>query len=100
MSYNKRHDARRDDTEPAIIEALEAAGWDVWRELPVDLLCYHPATDTFKTLECKSKDKPLKPKPGKQTEFIEQTGCPIVKTPEAALIALGSIHETETQQRT
>ena len=88
MSYNKRHDARRDDTEPAIIEALEAAGWLVWRDLPVDLLCYHPALDTFKTLECKSEDKPLVPKKGKQLEFVMATGCPIVKTPEAALAAL------------
>lgn len=74
---NKRHDARRDDTEPAIVDALRKAGWHVWRELPVDLLCWHPVKG-YRTLECKSEGKPLVPKEGPQEAFIALTGCPIV----------------------
>jgi hypothetical protein len=37
MKY-RRFDAKRDAAEPAIVEALEAAGWEVHRELPVDLV--------------------------------------------------------------
>lgn len=82
---NLRFNARRDDTEPAIVAALEKAGWQVWRKLHVDLLCYHAATDTYRPLECKSTGKPLKPKKGPQKAFIDATGCPIVNTPEMAI---------------
>lgn len=85
---NKRHDARRDAGESEIIEALQKAGWLVWRSLPVDLLCYHASTDTFRTLEVKSPGVPLKPKDGPQKDFCELTGCPIVNNPESAIEAV------------
>jgi hypothetical protein len=36
---NRRHDAKRDESEKDIVKALEKAGWEVCRELPIDLLC-------------------------------------------------------------
>lgn len=85
---NRRFAARRDDSEPEIIEALNKAGWKVWRSLPVDLLLYHPGRNQFRVLEAKSIGKPLKPKPGPQERFVTATGCPIVDNPEDALKAL------------
>jgi hypothetical protein len=84
---NLRYDARRDDTEPSIVEALQKAGWHVWRKLPVDLLAWHPVHG-YRCLEAKSEGKPLKPKDGPQKEFVEITGCPIVNDPEKALEVL------------
>ena len=84
---NKRLNARRDDTEKAIIEGLEKAGWTVWRELPVDLLLWR-ADKGYRVLENKSEGKPLVPKKGPQTEFVELTGCPIVNNAIDAIKAV------------
>lgn len=84
---NMRFAPRRDNTEPAIVEALKKAGWHVWRKLPVDLLLWHPQKG-FDTLECKSVGKPLKPKEGPQEAFIALTGCKIVSDPEQAIKAV------------
>lgn len=46
MSYNRRFNAKRDEGEPLIVEALEKAGWHVWTTLPVDLLLWKPAAGT------------------------------------------------------
>lgn len=83
MSLN-RYDARRDDNEKQIIDALEKAGFMVYRDLRVDLLLYHPVYG-FDAMEVKSRGKPLKPKEGPQKEFVESTGCPIVNDPETAV---------------
>lgn len=77
MRSNHKYGVRRDEGEPQIVEALEKAGWHVWRELPVDLLLYKPGIG-FKALECKAPDKPLKPKKGPQEAFIALTGVAIV----------------------
>ncbi len=87
MAYNRRYDAKRDDTEPDIVEALEKAGWHVWRELPVDLLAWR-ADKGYRVLEAKSLGVPLKPKKGPQADFVGVTGCPIVNNPEQALEAV------------
>lgn len=85
---------KRDACEPAIIVAVENAGWRTWQlDRPCDLLCFKPAKG-FRTLECKTgrgkkltvvKDKRQK----EQTDFLILTGTPIVRTPEEALRALG-----------
>jgi hypothetical protein len=95
MSLN-RFAKRRDLSEPAIIVAIENAGWLTWPlDRPCDLLCYKPSKG-FRTLECKTgrgksltvvKDKRQK----EQTDFLILTNTPIVRTPEEALRALGEI---------
>jgi hypothetical protein len=87
LRANRRFDARRDDTEPDIVDALQKAGWKVWRELPVDLLLWHPVKG-YRTLEAKSEGKPLVPKKGPQEAFIALTGCPIVNNGEDAIKAV------------
>lgn len=99
MSRN-RYAQKRDTTEPAIVEALEKAGWQVWRELPVDLLCFRAGV--FKTLECKTpRNKKLDPRKDKrrvkQDAFIAATGTARVTTPEAALAAVGAINQTRVR---
>lgn len=63
MRY-RSHNAKRDESEPAIVEALEAAGWEVHRELPIDLLCLKQINGKFhvKLLECKTARGKRKPK--------------------------------------
>jgi len=84
--------AQRDAAEPAIVDALEQAGCTVYRHLPVDLLCWHPALG-FRLLECKTPTKTGKRRTrhdqAEQDAFIAATGTPVVMTPEAALAALG-----------
>jgi hypothetical protein len=87
---------KRDACEPAIIVAVENAGWLTWQlDRPADLLCFKPSKG-FRVLECKTgrgkkltviRDKRQK----EQTDFLIQTGTPIVRTPEEALRALGEI---------
>lgn len=98
-----RYAVKRDAGEPAVIDALEAAGWQVWQlDVPCDLLCWKEALGpgTFKTLEVKTGyGRALKPRVRKdqqaQTNFIAITGTPIVRTPQEALRAVGeSIGET------
>lgn len=90
-----RRAAKRDLSEPLIVEALEKAGWKVYRELPTDLLCWK-AGKGFRVLECKTpRGKAGKPSTDKrrvkQIEFIELTGIQRVTSAEAALAALGEI---------
>jgi len=51
-----RRAAKRDDSEAEIVAALEKAGWEVHRDLPVDLLCLKRVGNVVKVrlLECKS----------------------------------------------
>lgn len=85
---------KRDTSEPDIVEALEKAGFRVWRELPVDLLVYRPDTG-IRLLENKTPTKTGKRRKRKdqqaQDDFVKLTGTPVVLTPEAALEALGAV---------
>lgn len=86
-SVVRRHAARRDLAEPAIVQALEAVGAKVYRDLPVDLLVYFRGA--FHCLEVKTpKMNPMKKQRVRQGEFIKDTGTPIVKTPQAAIEAI------------
>jgi hypothetical protein len=88
-----RYARKRDLSESEIVSALRAAGYHVWRDLPVDLLVWRPDTG-FRCLENKtptSTGKRRKRTDQKaQDEFVALTGTPIVMTPEDALRALGS----------
>lgn len=89
-----RYAARRDKAEPAIIQALEQAGAEVWPlDTPVDLLVRFRGV--WHLLEVKTprgkvgtakKDNRQKT----QQHFLESTGTPIVKTPIEALRAIGA----------
>jgi hypothetical protein len=85
---------KRDSSEKAIVEALEAAGYLVYRELPCDLLVFKAGR--FQCLEVKSpRNRRGDPRHDKrqeaQTAFLALTGTPVAVTAEAALRALGAI---------
>lgn len=90
-----RYAKRRDLSEPAIIEALERVGAEVWPlDFPVDLLVRFRLH--WFLLECKTgrgpkmairKDK----RQQAQQNFIAATGIPIVRTPVEALKAIGAL---------
>jgi hypothetical protein len=85
---------QRDHSEPKIVEALEKAGFHVWRELPVDLLVWRPDIG-FRCLENKTPTKTGKRRKRRdqqaQDEFVALTGTPVALTPMEALKALGAI---------
>ena len=88
-----RFAAKRDVTEPAIVRALEAAGWTVLKisdtGLP-DLLCMRRGVVRF--LECKSPGGTLTP--AQAAAFQRFAGAlvtvHVVRTPEEALMAVGA----------
>ena len=86
-----RRAAKRDLAEPSVVEALEAAGYMVWRELPCDLLVFRAGR--FYCLEVKTATKsgktPIRKDRAKQNSFCELTGTPRVTSAEMALRALG-----------
>lgn len=86
--------AHRDHSEPLIVEALQKAGWHVWKTLPCDLLLWKEGYG-FRTLENKTpfnkNGSPRKRKDQQaQDEFLALTKTPRVTTPEAALKAVQS----------
>lgn len=93
-----RYATRRDSAEPAIIEALEKAGWHVWQlDRPCDLLLWKPelGPGVFRMLEVKTgRGKLLTIANDKrqqaQHNFITSTGTPIVRTPLEALRVMGA----------
>lgn len=96
MKY-RRFDAKRDAAEPAIVQALQAAGWTVYRELPVDLLALKrtAAGVTVRLLEAKTAQGKRNPKARvrkeqvAQNEFVERWSIPKPTTPMEALLAVG-----------
>jgi hypothetical protein len=92
------HNAKRDKSEPAIVQALEKAGWEVHRKLTVDLLCLKRTVDgqvQMKLLEVKTAQGKRNPKaPVRkdrqvQNEFCERWSVPKPTTPMEALLAVG-----------
>lgn len=97
MKY-RRFDAKRDAAEPAIVEALEKSGWEVHRELPVDLLCLkridaeHVMVRLIEAKTARGKKNPravLDKRQVKQNEFVERWSIPKPTTPIEALLAVG-----------
>lgn len=85
----RRFARKVDTTQAAIIEAVRAAGWQVFLiGEPCDLLCFKHGV--WKTIECKTPrnkrgDPRLDKRQQKQAEFLAATSTPRVTTPEAAL---------------
>lgn len=96
MKY-RRFDAKRDQAEPAIVEALEKTGWEIYRELPVDLLALKRVNGQVlvRLLEAKTAQGKRKPKAVidkrqvKQNEFCQRWDIPKPTTPIEALVAVG-----------
>lgn len=97
MKY-RRYDAKRDKAEPKIVEALENAGWAVYRELPVDLLALKRVDADHvlvRLLEAKTPQGKRNPKARvrkeqvAQNEFCERWSIPKPTTPIEALLAVG-----------
>jgi hypothetical protein len=88
---------RVDLSQAEIIEALEKAGWEVFRHLPVDLLCRRRRDGKLALIEAKTRRAKksnqvlLDKRQRTQAEFCERTGTPYVTTAEEALRALGEI---------
>lgn len=93
----RRFNAKRDEAEPAIVEALEQAGWEVHRELPVDLLCLKRDGDhvRVKLLEAKTARGKKNPKAVldkrqiKQNAFVERWQIDKPTNAFEALLAVG-----------
>jgi hypothetical protein len=93
----RRFDAKRDKAEPAIVEALEKSGWEIHRELPVDLLALKRVNGEVrvKLLEAKTAQGKRNPKARVrkdqqvQNEFCARWEVPKPTTPFEALIAVG-----------
>jgi hypothetical protein len=86
---------KRDSSEPAIIQALEAVGAEVWTiDKPVDLLIRF--RKQWHLLEVKTPyGKRQKPRQDKRQEeqiaFLAHTDTPVVTTPMEALRAIGAV---------
>ena len=97
MSLN-RYAKKKDSTQDAIVNAIRNAGWRVWvLSKPVDLLCWKLGKG-FRLVEVKSSRKKdgttaQDKRQQDQIDFIALTDCPVVTTPEEALIALGEIRK-------
>ena len=90
-----RFSKRRDKAEPAIVEALQAAGAKVWRlDRPFDLLVGRAGR--FTVLEVKSTRRVRKDQQAQTDELhaCQAGGLPVyrVHTPAEALQAVGAIH--------
>lgn len=89
-----RYAGKRDLSESDIVKAIRKAGFQVWTQLPVDLLVWRPDKG-FQLLENKTPTKTGKRRKRKDQEaqdaFIAMTRTPVALTPEEALRALGAI---------
>jgi len=92
MSLN-RYAKKRDAAEPAIVEALERAGFDVWQQDMPDLLVRRQSwpPGMVQLLEVKTGTAKIRKEQEVQRNFIESTKTPIVRTPIEALKAVGAI---------
>jgi hypothetical protein len=99
MPSNRRHDAKRDQSELPIVHALEQAGCKVYRKLPCDLLVRLPRDPpgVLRILEVKTPTKAgklrLNKSQAQQAKFVSDTGCPYVVNAEQALQALGLVSD-------
>lgn len=84
-----RYAKKRDKAEPAIIQALEQVGAEVFvLDKPCDLLTFYRGR--WQPLEVKTgKYRPRKDQ-AEQTAVLSRTGIPVVTTPIEALKAVGA----------
>jgi len=79
---------RRDETEPAIVNALEHIGAQVERlDRPCDLLVHFRGKVMLLEVDGITKNRKRDPK---QLEFLRAWNVPLVKTPEDAIKAVGA----------
>ena len=87
-----KYRARRDLTEPGIVDALNAIGWEVVRlsseDLP-DLLCRHRASGRYELLEIESGHYKRR-RSDAQRAMLAGWQIPVVKTFDEACRALGA----------
>ena len=95
---NKRWNAKRDHSEPDIVKDLRAAGYKVYRDLPVDMLVRRPYWEpgTFLAMEAKTPQKKggvrkRKDQP-KQQATLRECGIPLVTNSATALEAVRAVH--------
>lgn len=103
MPGKLRFDARRDKSEPAIVDALKKAGYEVFRDLPVDLAIRRSYWEpgVFLMLEAKTPQKRggmrNRREQAKQNAVLAQCGIKRVPTPAAALEAAREVwHERDS----
>jgi hypothetical protein len=94
---SRSYNGRRDKSELAIVHALEAAGYKVFRRLPVDLACRKSYWEPGVVMLIEAKT-PLKNgrarkryDQGKQDAVLKDCGIPRVTTPAAALEAVRAV---------
>ncbi len=81
---------RPDANQQPIVDALRAVGVMVWLiGEPCDLLTYYRRR--WLTLEIKRPSSRPRADQKAQTEFLAQTGTPVVRTAHEALIAVGAL---------
>ena len=82
-----RRAAKRDIAEQPIVEALEAIGCNVYRDLPGDLLIHRPmwGAGWFRVQEIKTGKRKTRKKQDRQRDFLAATGTPTIRTVEEAL---------------
>lgn len=99
MSHRYAQVTNRDKSEPAIVDALEKAGWEIWKKLPTDLLALKRIRGelVIKLVECKTLQGKKNPKArirkeqSTQNEFLARHQIPRTCTPIEALKAVGEI---------
>jgi hypothetical protein len=89
----KRWSTRKDASQRAIVEALEAVNCEVWViERPCDLLTLFRGR--WLPMECKTPQRNGRARKrndqAEQTTLIERTRIPVVTTPIEALRAIGA----------
>lgn len=93
MSIN-RFAKKRDKSEPAIIQALERVGAEIWvLDYPVDLLCRFRSQWFLlevKTPYGKAGKARTDRRQEAQNNFVASTNTPIITTPMEALQAIGA----------
>lgn len=89
-----RRAAKVDNSQQAIVDAIEAEGWEWWHcRFPCDGVCWHPVLDVLQQAELKTiHDARRKPavdtRQTAQRKFLAWTSTPIWTSPEQALAAL------------
>jgi hypothetical protein len=103
MVRHVRRDAKRDENEPEIVDALERCGVHVWRHLPCDLLTYRQVCcpvcrgNNWLPLEVKMPHAKARADQPDQRAFLALTGTPIVRSAEDAIEALALFKRPRTK---
>lgn len=84
-----RRAKRRDETEPAIVDGLRKLGYQVRHQDFPDLLVRRRRDGRYFLLEIEGITK-YRRRDAKQLEFLREWGIPVVKTLDAALLALNT----------